>query len=149
MVLIGIVATTLTVACSQHTEELAVDASAIVEATNVEWNKALNGGDAKALSELYSDNAILSAGDGKTLVGRAEIENLFQGFVDGGVHNHSLEVISVGTSGNMIYQVARWSAQGAESDGKTPTFGGITTSILEKNADGKWLASSHVWNVGQ
>ncbi len=146
---IGIVATTLTVACSKQTEEPVGDTSAIVEAANVEWNKALNSSDTEALALLYAENAILSAGDGKTLVGRAEIENLFKGFVDGGVHNHTLEVIEVGGSGKMIYQVAKWSAQGAETNGETPTFGGITTNILEQNPDGKWLARSHVWNISQ
>jgi uncharacterized protein (TIGR02246 family) len=148
-VLIGIVATSLTVACSQQTEEPVSDTSATVEAANLEWNNALNSGDVKGLAALYTENATLSPGNGKTLVGRDEIENLFKGFVDGGVHNHALEVINVGGSGKMIYQVAKWSAQGAEANGETPTFGGITTSILEQNSDGKWLARSHVWNVTQ
>ena len=148
-VLIGAAAMTLTIACSQQAEESVGDKSAIVEAANLEWNKALNSGDAKGLAALYAENAILSAGDGKTLVGRAEIENLFQGFVDGGVHNHTLEVIEVGGSGKIIYQVAKWNAQGAETNGEKPSFGGITTNVLEQNADGKWLARSHIWNVAQ
>ncbi len=148
-ILIGAAAMTLTIACTQQTEESIGDKSAIVAAANLEWNKALNSGDAKGLAALYAENAILSAGDGKTLVGRAEIENLFQGFVDSGVHNHTLEVIEVGGSGKMIYQIAKWNAQGAETDGEKPSFGGITTNVLEQNADGKWLARSHIWNVAQ
>jgi len=58
---IGIVATTLTVACSKQTEEPVGDTSAIVEAANVEWNKALNSSDTEALALLYAENAILSA----------------------------------------------------------------------------------------
>jgi len=119
----------------------------IIEAANTEWNKALNSGNVKGLAALYTENAILSPGNGKTLVGRAEIENLFKGFVDGGVHNHTLEIIEVGGSDKMIYQVARWSAQGAETNGETPSFGGITTSILEQSSDGNWLARAHIWNV--
>jgi uncharacterized protein (TIGR02246 family) len=121
----------------------------IIEAANAEWNKALNSGNVKGLAALYTENAILSPGNGVTLVGRAEIENLFKGFVDGGVHNHTLEIIEVGGSDKMIYQVARWSAQGAEANGETPSFGGITTSVLEQSADGNWLARTHVWNANQ
>jgi uncharacterized protein (TIGR02246 family) len=121
----------------------------IIEAANTEWNKALNSGNVKGLAALYTENATLSPGNGKTLVGRAEIENLFKGFVDGGVHNHTLEVIEVGGSDKMIYQVARWSAQGAEANGEKPSFGGITTSILEQSSDGNWLARTHIWNVNQ
>jgi len=118
-----------------------------IAAANKTWNAALNGGNAKALSELYAEDATLSAGDGKTLVGRAAIEKLFQGFVSNGVHNHSLEIISVGGSGKTIYQVAKWNANGAEADGKVPSFGGISMSIIEKNAAGVWLIRAHVWNA--
>ena len=121
----------------------------IIEAANAKWNKALNRGNVKELAALYTENATLSPGNGKTIVGRAEIENLFKGFVDGGVHNHTLEIIEVGGTGKMIYQVAKWKAQGAETNGKTPSFGGITTSVLEQGSDGNWLARTHVWNVNQ
>lgn len=147
--LIGLVASTLTVACSQKTEDTKNSAAATIEAANAEWNKALNSGDVKGLAALYTENATLSPGNGKVLVGRAEIENLFKSFVDGGVHNHSLEIIEVGGSGKMIYQVARWSAQGAEANGETPSFGGITTSVLEQGSDGTWSTRTHVWNVSQ
>lgn len=147
--LIGLVASTLTVACSQKTEDTKNSAAATIEAANAEWNKALNSGDVKGLAALYTENATLSPGNGKVLVGRAEIENLFKSFVDGGVHNHSLEIIEVGGSDKMIYQVARWSAQGAEANGETPSFGGITTSVLEQGSDGTWSTRIHVWNVSQ
>ncbi|WP_047540773.1 YybH family protein [Methylotenera versatilis] len=119
----------------------------IVESANTAWNQALNTGNAKALSNQYVENATLSPGDGKVLVGRTEIESLFKSFVANGVHNHTLEVVNVGGSGNMIYQISKWSANGAEANGKVPAFGGITTSVLIKGADGKWLTQSQVWNV--
>ena len=62
----------------------------IIEAANIEWNKALNSGNVKGLAALYTENAILSPGNGVTLVGPAEIEGLFKSFVDAGVHNLSL-----------------------------------------------------------
>ncbi len=147
--LIGLVASTLFVACSQKTEEAKVNPANTIEAANAKWNKALNSGNVKELAALYTENATLSPGNGKTIVGRAEIENLFKGFVDGGVHNHTLEIIEVGGTGKMIYQVAKWKAQGAEANGKTPSFGGITTSVLEQGSDGNWLTRTHIWNVNQ
>ena len=147
--LIGLVASTLIVACSQKTEEAKVNPANTIEAANAKWNKALNSGNVKELAALYTENATLSPGNGKTIVGRAEIENLFKGFVDGGVLNHTLEIIEVGGTGKMIYQVAKWKAQGAEANGKTPSFGGITTSVLEQGSDGNWLTRTHIWNVNQ
>jgi uncharacterized protein (TIGR02246 family) len=121
----------------------------IIEAANATWNEAFNSKDMDKLSALYAENATLSPGNGKVLVGRAEIRQLFNSFIEGGVHHHTLEIIEVGGSDNLIYQVAKWSAQGAAVDGKTPTFGGITTSVLEQNADGMWLTRTHIWNSDQ
>lgn len=118
-----------------------------VVAANKTWNEAMNSGNAKALSELYAEDATLSAGDGNTIVGRAAIEKLFQSFISSGFHNHSLEIVSVGGSGKTIYQVAKWHGEGAETDGKVPSFGGISMNVMEKNAAGQWLIRSHVWNA--
>ena len=147
--LIGFVTSLLVIACTQQTEALSGNPEKIIQAANAKWNQALNSGNVKDLAALYTENATLSPGNGKTLVGRTEIENLFKGFVEGGVHNHSLEIIEVGNSGKLIYQVAKWSAQGAETNGETPTFGGITTSIMEQTSEGQWLARAHVWNIAQ
>jgi uncharacterized protein (TIGR02246 family) len=147
--LIGFVASILVVGCTQENEKPSINAKATIETANTEWNKALNSGNAKELASFYTENATLSPGNGKTQIGRVEIENLFQSFVDGGVHNHTLEVLEVGGSDKLIYQIAKWSAQGTETAGEAVTFGGITTSIMEQNSDGKWLTRTHVWNVAQ
>ncbi|HEY3326905.1 MAG TPA: SgcJ/EcaC family oxidoreductase [Novimethylophilus sp.] len=118
-----------------------------IESINSTWNQALNSGNAAALAALYTEDAKLSPGNGNTLVGRAEIEKLFQSFIDNGVHNHAIEIIEVGGNDRLAYQVARWSANGAEKDGRTPSFGGILMSVLEKQANGTWLSRSHVWNA--
>jgi len=122
---------------------------AIVQSANKAWNAAFNSGDVKQLAGFYSETATLSPGNGGTLVGRAEIEALFQSFIDAGVHDHTLETLEVGGDGNTIYQVAKWGAKGAPSDGVTPSFGGITMSVLKKDASGSWFSCSHVWNVSQ
>ena len=123
------------------------DIKLIIEAGNSAWNIALNTGNINGLAALYAANATLSAGDGKTLAGRSEIENLFNSFVQNGVHNHSLEVIDAGGSDKVIYQVSKWNAYGAETGGMKPSFGGITMSTLVQGHDGKWQISAHVWNV--
>ena len=119
----------------------------IIEAANLAWNQALNSGNTKSLAALYAENAMLSPGNGRTLVGRIEIENLFKSFIENGVHNHTLDVIKVGEDEKVIYQVSKWNANGAESNGTPTIFGGITTSVLEQDQDGKWLTRSHVWNT--
>jgi len=123
------------------------DATNIVDAANVTWKKAFNSGDAHALAALYDEKATVSPGNGKSIQGRAEIEKLFKSFFDGGVRNHSTEVIDAHRSGNVVYQVANWRAQGAEKDGKVPEYKGVLLMIMNRSADGKWRAASHVWNA--
>ncbi|MDZ4213007.1 MAG: DUF4440 domain-containing protein [Methylotenera sp.] len=120
-----------------------MDIKSIIETANLAWNKALNSGSVKTLAALYTDNSIISAGNGIIHTGRDEIEKLFMGFVKNGVHNHTLEIIEVGGSDKVIYQVSKWNANAAESS----SFGGIAMSVLEQYSDGKWLINSHVWNV--
>lgn len=125
------------------------DPMSVVSSANTQWNQALNSGNAKSLANLYTENATVSPGNGQILSGRAEIEKLFQSFVDAGVHNHRIETLEVHGDDQLLYQVARWQANGAAKDGQTPTFGGILMSILVKDGNGRWLARSHVWNVTQ
>ena len=120
-----------------------IEVKLIVESANALWNKALNNKNIKVLVKLYAENATLSPGNGVMLSGHDEIENLFMEFIKNGVHNHHLEIIEVGGSDKIIYQVSKWSANGNDSS----TFGGITMSVLEQHSDGKWLTNSHVWNI--
>lgn len=120
---------------------------ATLETLNSNWNQALNSGKAAAVAELYTEHAVLSPGNGTTLSGRAAIEKLFQSFVDNGIHNHAIKIIDVGGNERQAYQVARWSANGAEKDGNKPVYGGILMSVIEKDASGKWLSRSHIWNM--
>ncbi len=119
----------------------------VVTGLNSSWNDAFNKGDATAVAALYDENATLSAGNGKTLVGRSEIEKLFKGFIDGGVHKHTIDIVEVYGNGDFAYEVATWSAKGREKDGKEPAFGGVLTNVFERGTDGKWKSMSHVWNT--
>ena len=105
-------------------------------------------GDSSTLASLYAENAVLSPGNGKVLTGRTEIENLFRSFFQMGLNNHKLEIVTAGGDDNTLYQVAKWGANGAEKDGIKESYGGITTSVYVKDARGKWVARSHVWNAG-
>ena len=61
----------------------------IIEAANNKWNHALNSGNIKGLAALYTENAIVSPGNGMTQVGRVAIASLFDGFIDGGNHRRA------------------------------------------------------------
>ena len=123
------------------------DTRRVVEGLNAAWNQAFNSGDAAALAALYDEKATLSPGNGKALLGRAEIQKLFKGFIDSGVGNHGIEIIEAHEHGGVAYEIARWTAQGAEKDGKRPSFGGVLVNVFRKGSDGKWKSVSHIWNA--
>lgn len=134
-------------ACSFALSGGAFADTATLQKLNADWDSAFNRGDAKALAALYHEKATLSPGNGKTLTGRAEIEKLFKSFIDGGVNNHKIDIVESGMKGDMAYQVSRWSANGAEKDGKKPSFGGVLVNVHQRASDGKWQSVSHVWNA--
>ena len=118
-----------------------------IAALNSTWNQTFNRGDAAALANLYAADATLSPGNGQTLIGRAEIEKLFQSFIDGGVHQHSIDIVTASGNDQFMTQVAKWNAHGAAQDGNTPSFGGILMSTFQQDSDGQWRVSAHVWNM--
>ncbi len=110
------------------------------------WDEAFNAGDAAAVGAMYAEDARLSPGDGRILEGRAAVQELFQGFIDFGVHNHMIEIVSASHSGDVLYVVGHWTANGPEQDGNTPTFGGALTNVFHKDGDGNWQSRVHIWN---
>lgn len=121
----------------------------VVEKANLAWNAAFNDKDLNRLVNMYAENAVLSPGNGEALVGHEEIKALFISFIEAGVHSHGLEIIETSGNDNLLYQVAKWHAKSTAESGEITTFGGITSSVLEKDATGEWLVHSHVWNAAQ
>ncbi|MDT8310390.1 MAG: DUF4440 domain-containing protein [Methylophaga sp.] len=130
-------------------EQSAVDANSIVDTANTNWNTAFNAKDIEALTAIYADEATLSAGDGKILVGHDQIAGLFQSFFDNGLHNHQIETVASYASQGQIGQLANWSADVENEAGETVTYQGVLMTVLQQDADGEWQVVSHIWNMAQ
>ncbi len=135
-------------ASSIHAENIPGGRS-VIEMLNDKWNRAFNSGKPELVGELYDQGAILSPGNGEFLVGRVAIEDLFRGFIDNGVHNHTIEIIETHQDGNTMYEVSKWSAHGQEENGKKPVFGGIFVNIFHVDENGKWKSHLHTWNLSE
>lgn len=121
-------------------------AERIVREANQQWNQAFNAGDVDALTALYADTARLSPGNGQVLRGSEAIGELFQGFVDNGLHSHRIETVEVLESPEQITQLGYWRAIGGEAD-SPQEFGGVLVTVLEPDAEGDWKVKAHVWNT--
>ena len=118
------------------------DVTAAVKALNAKWDNALNSGDAATVASLYAEDGRVVTGNGKILNGRGEIQDLFQGFIDGGFHEHKIELIDVKVSGNIAFETANWSGVG----GDQKTYGGRLVNIYERQPGGEWQGVLHIWN---
>ncbi len=118
----------------------------ISHALNTQWNKAFNSGKPQLVAALYAENAKLSPGNGEVLVGRTAIENFIRGLIENGVHEHKIEIIDVQRDGNMMYEIAKWTAFGADKAKTKTAFGGVFVNIFQKNAQGEWKSQLHLWN---
>jgi uncharacterized protein (TIGR02246 family) len=119
-----------------------------VDQANTAWNAAFNKGDAHGLAAMYDKKAVISPGNGTTVQGRADIEQLFKSYFDAGVHDHTIDVVQANRVGNVMYETANWTAV-AEKDGKKTPYKGVLVKVMTKGGDGKWRTTAHTWNAAQ
>jgi uncharacterized protein (TIGR02246 family) len=118
---------------------------AAVADLNQRWDAAFNRGDAAALAALYDEQgAVLPAG-GNAALGSAQIEALFAGAIDQGLHNHRIELHAVIGDSEVATQRGRWSAQ-ANGEGGLQTFSGHLTMVYRRQPDRSWRLITHIWN---
>lgn len=113
-----------------------------VRMLNTKWDESFNKGDAAAVAALYAEDGRVVTGDGKVVDGQADIQALFQGFIDSGATNHKIEMIDVKESGDIVWETANWTLTG----GDKKEYGGKIVNIYEKQGDGGLKARLHIWN---
>ena len=118
------------------------EVTAAVQLLNAKWDKALNSGDAAAVAALYAEDGRVVTGDGTIKNGRAEIQELFQGFIDSGFHDHKIDMIDVKISGDIAFETAKWSGVG----GDKIIYGGHLVNIYERQEGGGLECRLHIWN---
>lgn len=119
----------------------------VIKQLNSEWNMHFNNANPDALANMYAEDAIVSPGNGSTLNGRPAIHELFAGFFENGLHDHSIDTISSFREGNTITQIAHWQAYGQSSEGQKPIYKGILVSVLKQDKNGDWKTYLHLWNA--
>ena len=118
------------------------EARTAAEAMNASWNYAFNHKDVRALTALYTPNALLLPPTDKTLYSRPEIREYISSLINKGYTDHTISVVQVRVEGNTAYQVAVWSALNPQ--GKR--VGGNLVTVLRRQPDGNWRQSVQTWN---
>lgn len=118
-----------------------------ITAINTSFDAAFNQKNAKAVAALYvADAHVMPAPAGEVVSGRAAIETFFNGLISAGVIDHKLTLIEAVEDGNLAYQRGLWAGAMVDETGARQTFGGNVHVVYRKQADGTWLAVTHIWN---
>jgi ketosteroid isomerase-like protein len=118
-----------------------------IAAINTKFDQAFNTKNTAQIAALYDVNAVvMPAPAGNVVSGRAAIETFFGGLISAGVVDHQLTLTEAVEDGNLAYQRGLWSGAMVDADGVRQTFGGNVHLVYRKQADGSWLAVTHIWN---
>ena len=129
-----------------HAAAPATADEAAIRAQTTSWEKAYNGGDAKAVAALYAEDALLLPPGASGVNGRAAILEFFTKDIAGTKAGAAVFVLSpktdVGVSGNMGWESGTYKVTVKGAVVETGKF----LSVSRKK-DGKWLYIRDTWNA--
>ena len=114
-----------------------------IETQNAKLSEALAAGDASSVASLYSIDAVVMPPNTSNVVGRAEIQKLFQGLIDSGVSSAKLMAEDVESSGHLAREIG--TAVFGMKDG---TFQPAVKYVVvwKRNDAGVWQLHADIWN---
>jgi len=119
---------------------------AAIRAQSTSWEKAYNGGDAKAVAALYAEDALLLPPGASGVSGRAAIREYFTKDIAGSKAAGAVFALNpktdVGVSGNMGWESGTYKVTVKGAVVETGKF----LSVSRKK-DGKWLYIRDTWNA--
>jgi len=108
---------------------------------------AINRGDLEAALALYEPNAVLVAQPGQLARGSTELRAALGRFIGLKPELRS-ETQSVIEVDDMALYTGRWTLRGTDPSGQTTTMGGVSSDILRRQRDGRWLiAVDNPWGA--
>lgn len=116
-------------------------------ALNQQFDAAFNSKNPQAIAALYAEQAIvMPAPAGQVVRGRQAVADFFAGLIQAGVVEHALSMKEAAVSETLVTQTGNWAAAMMGEDGIKQQFGGNVQVVFQKQADGQWLAVTHIWN---
>jgi len=79
-----------------------------ISKANEAFMSALSNGDAAGVAAQYTDDAQFMAPNADLVIGKQEIQNVIQGFVDAGINGISLESTEIEGIGNMAFEIGKY-----------------------------------------
>jgi uncharacterized protein (TIGR02246 family) len=112
-----------------------------------ELSDAINRGDLEAALALYEPNAVLVAQPGQLARGSMELRAALGRFIGlkPELRSETQNVIEVD---DMALYTGRWTLRGTDPSGQATTMGGVSSDVLRRQRDGRWLiAVDNPWGA--
>jgi uncharacterized protein (TIGR02246 family) len=112
-----------------------------------ELSDAINRGDLEAALAPYEPNAVLVAQPGQLARGSTELRAALGRFIrlKPELRSETQSVIEVD---DMALYTGRWTLRGTDPSGETMTMGGVSSNVLRRHRDGRWLiAVDNPWGA--
>jgi uncharacterized protein (TIGR02246 family) len=131
---------------SEGTDESVREARAAIEVANARFSEAFARGDGKALSALYTSDAIAFPPDSEMIRGNEAIGEFWKSTRDSGVQSAVLTTDEVGRSGDVAYEVGKVSLT-IQPVGKEATMSAAKYVVIwKRQPDGSWKLHRDIWN---
>lgn len=108
---------------------------------------AINSGDIDVAVSLYEPDAVLVAQPGQPARGHAAIRAALAGFIAlrPTLRGHSQQIVE---AGDIVLFCGRWTLTGKSPDGKKVEMGGVSSDVLRRQPDRRWLiAVDNPWGT--
>ncbi len=119
------------------------NAELAIQANLLSWMYAYNTGNAEALAELYTEDAIVMPPSDETIISKDAIKSYWNAELSGELSAITIDPVRIKIEGDTAYQAAIWTAKIKETG---ESVGGNVLTVLERQPDGTWKTKLHSWN---
>jgi ketosteroid isomerase-like protein len=112
---------------------------------NGTFKEALQAGDARTISQVYTENALLMVPNAETVRGRRDIEEFYQDALGLGFHDNVCEHIALEERSDLGFEATKFTMLTKNEQGEVIETRGKHLLIL-KYIDDKWWVHIDIWN---
>ena len=133
------------VSCEKAAKDTTAEDSRAIEAASEQFTNAYNQGDAAAVAALYTEEAKRLPPNNPMMIGRENIQAIYEASFDAGVSNLRLTVIDFNVNGDMAHEVGKYSDTTQPDEGEAISESGKYVRIW-KRVNGTWKVDVLIFN---
>lgn len=118
-----------------------------IEEVNAKFVEAFKQGDATAVAALYTEDATLLPPNSDLVQGKEGIQQFWNGAMQMGVTDVSLTIVDLNGSGNLVYEIGRYSLTIQPEGQEVMKDSGKYIVVWKQQEDGTWKLHADIWNT--